>query len=778
MGYKMFRKIVSNLPFSPSLVNQLGFYSKRLKKERFTRQIGLIFTALTIVVQTLTILAPAKPTLAASLNDIVFGGGNKASLQAALNSGCDSKKRCDLKAIFGAYGITPANFANAKLESIKSTAANNYWSIGRSPRGYGGETSRSIPGGPTVYSRTLHGWAADKSWAAYRVETSQGTRWVLQECGNIVTKEDTPTPPAPPADVVIEKTASKTSVKQGDKIYYDLKIKNIGKGTAKDVLIYDTTVPGLELQKDGLSTDPLVTVMRWQTKSRHTITPGQTLSYRLYAIIRASGPTTLTNKACVDIIDVNIYNNCDEATVTVTAKCTIPGKENLSKDDPKCKSNPAISVEKTSDKKSLKVGDTFIYTLKTTNKGDIDLPKTAFNDRAPDQIEFLEVKEPGETSFKPLSNKREYTSKIFALGKGKSITAQIKARAISSSANTVKNTVCVIATNPPSATTGTCDDTDVTVGAVTEYCKIVGKETLPASSPLCKPNTPNPPEMCTVVGKENLPKSDPNCKADPKPDMCTVPGKEDLPKNSPSCKPNCPTDPQITQDDSKCQPCPIEGKTNLPRTSPQCKPCDETKSDQNGKDISCLELHKKARNISQQIKDANGTTAQAGDTIEYTLSVKNLSKSTRTGFVIEENMEDVLEYADIIDASGAVFTSSPVKMLSWAEVSIKPGETVNRTILIKVKSIIPNTPASTSDPLSNDLKLVNVYGDTVQIQLPKTPVKTVEQTIARLPSTGIGTNMIISTTLLMATVYFYFRSRTMTKELGLVRQQFSYGMGV
>lgn len=203
-----------------------------------------------------------------------------------------------------------------------------------------------------------------------------------------------------------------------------------------------------------------------------------------------------------------------------------------------------------------------------------------------------------------------------------------------------------------------------------------------------------------------------------------------------------------------------------------------TKTGTDGKDISCLELHKSARNITQNITNANETKANAGDTIEYTLSVKNFSKQIRKGFVIEENMEDVLEYADIVDASGAIFTSKPIRMLSWKPVDIKPGETIKRTILIKVKSNIPSTPASSSDIHSNDMRMVNVYGDTVIIKLPTTPTKTIERTITRLPNTGIGTNIAITTTLLMASTYFYFRSKLIVKELGLVKQQFNYGAGV
>ena len=41
----MFKKIVSQLSFSPALVGQLGFYARRLRKEQFTRRLGMVFMA-------------------------------------------------------------------------------------------------------------------------------------------------------------------------------------------------------------------------------------------------------------------------------------------------------------------------------------------------------------------------------------------------------------------------------------------------------------------------------------------------------------------------------------------------------------------------------------------------------------------------------------------------------------------------------------------------------------------------------------------------------------
>lgn len=698
----MFRKLVSNLPFSPALINQIGFYSKRLKKEEFTRKFGLIFTILAILVQSVTFLAPAKASLAANANDIMYGGGNKAQMAQSLSSGCDRLNRCDLPAIFGAYGITAANLAAGVPVSLYSSAANNYWSIGRAPRGYGGEVARQIPGGPVIYSRTLDGWAANVNWSAIQVNTAQGVRWVLTDCGNIVTQEGhTPEPP----DITVNKTVDKPVVNRGDTVNFTITVTNIGKGMAKNLLVYDDAPVGLELQNAG-TTDPLKSPQRWETHKRFDMAPGQSYAYHIKALVTKTGPATLVNRACADIFDINIYNNCSSTTVTVTPPCAIPGKENLAQNDPLCKTNPGLTIEKISDTKKPKVGDIFTYTIKVTNKGDVNLPKVVIRDTAPEEIALLEARQPGETNFSPVTNANDFVSNGFSLAKGQTVNFELRAKALKPSTQPVINQACALSVGK-TTTAGACANTPVTI-----------------------------PEVCL-------------------------------------------TDSKLSKDDAKCQPpCQVPGKSNLTATDPNCRPCDETKKDQSGTDISCLELHKKVRNTTQQIENANNTTAHAGDTLEYTLSVTNHSKQVRKGFVIEENMEDVLEYADIIDASGAQFTEKPIRMLSWLPIDIQPNQTITRTILVKIKSPIPTTPASSSDPLSHDMKLVNIYGDTVTINLPPNPLKIVEHTVSILPSTGLGTNVLVSTVLIATATYFYFRSRVMVKELGLVRQQFNYGAGV
>ena len=48
----MFKKIVSNLPFHPTLLGDLGYYLKRVRQEEAIRRLGLVFVLLALAVQT------------------------------------------------------------------------------------------------------------------------------------------------------------------------------------------------------------------------------------------------------------------------------------------------------------------------------------------------------------------------------------------------------------------------------------------------------------------------------------------------------------------------------------------------------------------------------------------------------------------------------------------------------------------------------------------------------------------------------------------------------
>ncbi len=208
----MFAKLVSGLPFSPALVGQLGFYARRLKKEETTRRLGLIFTALALVVQSFAVFSPPEPANAASAADLIYGGvTSKTALLARYD---DTSK--DFKAIMDYLGISRAEIAASREVNFNSLDygkdTGTWLSFGRIPRLSlaGGEVSHAIPGtSTTLYSRPL--WTFDTTtWTTAHGSTYPGfvgtsakigAFAISKNCGN-VTVRTLPTPPPPPPPVV------------------------------------------------------------------------------------------------------------------------------------------------------------------------------------------------------------------------------------------------------------------------------------------------------------------------------------------------------------------------------------------------------------------------------------------------------------------------------------------------------------------------------------------------------------------------------------------------
>lgn len=204
----MFKKIISNLPFSPALVGQLGFYANRLRKEEATRRIGLVFVVLALIVQSLVVFQPTESANAASPSDMVSGGlglGANRSLNNFLRPYDSNTKH--LKDVMNYVGITREEIAAAQFTSWR---AGDKLSWGFGPRySYAqGERQYSITNESgqkvtTVYSRPmkLAAGAGAQIWGW--VGHSQKVGWfaIMQSCGNLVT-DIVPPPPPPPKCIV------------------------------------------------------------------------------------------------------------------------------------------------------------------------------------------------------------------------------------------------------------------------------------------------------------------------------------------------------------------------------------------------------------------------------------------------------------------------------------------------------------------------------------------------------------------------------------------------
>jgi hypothetical protein len=192
----MFRKIISNLSFSPALVWQLGSYAKKVRKEEITRRLGLIFIALSLIVQSLIVFQPPESANASNPNDFVTGGIG-SSIDNFISS-YDSNAKY-LKDIANYIGITKNEISSVQIGSWK---VDNTISWGLLPHfSYTqGERQHNIVDAnndnvATIYSRpmklllntnaTVQGWIGNSSII--------GWFGIEQNSGNIITNKLPPT---------------------------------------------------------------------------------------------------------------------------------------------------------------------------------------------------------------------------------------------------------------------------------------------------------------------------------------------------------------------------------------------------------------------------------------------------------------------------------------------------------------------------------------------------------------------------------------------------------
>jgi|GEM_PF-121592 len=220
----------------------------------------------------------------------------------------------------------------------------------------------------------------------------------------------------------------------------------------------------------------------------------------------------------------------------------------------------------------------------------------------------------------------------------------------------------------------------------------------------------------------------------------------------------CIYSPILTSTDVNCKPCPY--KPSIWVKDEDCAPT--------------ITQSKEARNVTQQLANANGTTAAPSDRIEYTVYTTNVSNAATTA-TVTESLEDVLQYAELSFDGGGKYDAT-AKTLTWENINLAGGATDKHTFAVQIKSNIAATPRAANDPAAYDCVITNSYGNTININMQCPIAKTIESTVKQLPSTGVTENVIFATVLLMVVTYFYARSRQMNKEVRLIRKEFNAGV--
>lgn len=158
-------------------------------------------------------------------------------------------------------------------------------------------------------------------------------------------------------------------------------------------------------------------------------------------------------------------------------------------------------------------------------------------------------------------------------------------------------------------------------------------------------------------------------------------------------------------------------------------------------------LRKTAFNLTQGV-DATTVAANPGDIISYTLYYKNTGQTTIQNAVIEDNVHDVLELAEITDQGGAVSVNSVIR---YAPIDVPAGVEISRGFQVRVRN-------ASLFPADSDLVMTNIYGNEVRVPVRK------PQILGAMtpPRTGAGEWMAVTLASLV-TLGFWVYKKTRVK---------------
>lgn len=185
-----------------------------------------------------------------------------------------------------------------------------------------------------------------------------------------------------------------------------------------------------------------------------------------------------------------------------------------------------------------------------------------------------------------------------------------------------------------------------------------------------------------------------------------------------------------------------------------------------------LRLSTTAVNINQGFVDASKVINRPQEYINYTVAINNpTDKPIST--TIQNNLSDILEYADLVDNGGGQLNKAGV--LSWPETTIESKSQQTRTFVVRLFKNIPATANGENNLRSYDCKLTNIFGSTQTINIECPAPKIAEQIISNLPKIDTKTSSIIVISILLIGIYFYARAKQIREEVRIIRKEINSG---
>ncbi len=666
----MFKKLITNLPFNPSLVGQVAFYAKRVHQEATIRRMGFGLVALAMFIQMFAVIAPPQPSLASSDSSIIKG----AIVQTKEGILAKYDASPFVQAVYASMGISRDDINKMVITNIDKrqdiiNGTRNLITAGRAPHT---DHDNVINVTSSEYNAPIYQHSINVTFPNDNLipvlfcprETCGAIKMIILACGNPVIDLNEPAPEPIPVGHV---DSSNCSLIWGwawngnhDRFVHFYVDKPAFFGAIKDKDYFEVYAnqprPDVRAVRNEI---PAEVGYSWDgTPSLKN--DGRSHQLWVYVTDRGSHYAPLIGGE-----GVTVNFNCPvpppavptpiPVTPTPIPMCTVAGKTSLLADDANCR-EPVASCDllgSTNDQYQVKTAVSF-YGRATANFGatiasyDVD-----FGD--------------SNGRLQSFTNRDALTHTYQTVG-----TYKVK---------------LYVQTSLGQKTAATCNKT-VTITPVPVKC----------------------------------------------------PSKLDILQTDARCKP-CVEHPEVQEDHASC--------------------------------IPTIVKQKKVSNTTQKIADFNNKTAKQSDVLEYTLITTNVSnKIAAKDIVVQEAVTDLLNYADITDLHGGTLNPDS-KVISWDKETILAGKTSTHVLGVKIKAVIPATPVSSADSSSFDLKMVNVYGDSITVNLPCAGAKCIETLTTALPDTGPGTSLIVGFMVTMVVGYFLARSRLLAKELDLIRADYA-----
>ncbi|MEO5948971.1 MAG: hypothetical protein ABIP74_01070 [Candidatus Saccharimonas sp.] len=458
----MFRKLISNLGFSPALVGQLAFYAKRLKREETTRRLGLLFTVFALIIQAFVVFAPPTSANSADSNDMCPGITRDSNGVKKIKA-CYNNNTRHYQDIMTYFGISKSELWKALDNGAwrYTTTYKNWYTFGHESRSSDVKNYSSAVAGK-LYARKWKNTIQTRQYG-WKGKSGETEFIILADCGNLSLKRL-----LNPSAKCISLIASKHDIAVGDSIVL----------TAKSATDDGAEIAGYDFTQDGPGTNDAKSSVK---SSAETATWQRTLptagTYKFTVDIdTTNNKDNITAKTCAEIVTVAAIPQApcpyNPALPANDVKCkppttpTCPYNPSLPVNDvnckPSCTTNPElpgcapdISITKTAvnrsqndidaTTKNAQAGDVIVYTITMKNTG-----KTAgtvvLDDVLSDPLEYSQLTELGGGSY-------DKTSQALSWG---SLTIQPGATTTRQFVMTVYNPIPAMAKNQGSPDSYDC----------------------------------------------------------------------------------------------------------------------------------------------------------------------------------------------------------------------------------------------------------------------------------------------------------------------------------